>query len=59
MLGAYSAVVAAFSGSVALRFLPDPWKQLWATTFFHTLILVMIAWYVVQRRRRAKAGSAA
>jgi hypothetical protein len=39
MLGAYSAVMSAFSGSVAMRFLPDPWKQLWATIFFNALML--------------------
>lgn len=60
MLGSYSAVMAAFSGSVAFRFLPDPWKQLWATMVFHTLMLVMIAWYAAKRRRttRAAVGSA-
>ena len=57
MLGAYSAVMAAFSGSVAFRFLPDPWKQLWATMFFHTLMLLMIGWYAVKRRRAARAAA--
>ena len=59
MLGSYSAVMAAFSGSVAFRFLPDPWKQLWATMFFHTLMLVMIGWYAVKRRRAGRAAAAA
>ena len=55
MLGSYSAVVGAFSGSVAFRFLPDPWKQLWATIFFNLLTLVMIAWYARKQRRAAAA----
>jgi uncharacterized membrane protein len=56
MLGSYSAVVGAFSGSVAFRFLPDPWKQLWATIVFNILTLAMIAWYARQARRRAAAA---
>jgi hypothetical protein len=58
MLGAYSAVMSAFSGSVAMRFLPDPWKQLWATIFFHTLMLLMIGWYAMKRRRAAQGARA-
>ena len=56
MLGAYSAVLTAFSGSVAMRFLPDPWKQLWATILFNVLTLAMIVWYA-RRRRMARAAA--
>lgn len=54
MLGAYSAVVGAFSGSVAVRFLPDPWKQLWATIFFQLVTAGFIIYYARKRRRRAR-----
>jgi hypothetical protein len=52
MLASYSAVVAAFSGSV-LSFLPiaEPWKQLWSTILFHNLIIGFILWYAVIRPR--------
>lgn len=52
MLGAYSAVVAAFSGSV-LHFLPipEPWKQLWPTILFHNLMILMVLWYAIKGRR--------
>jgi hypothetical protein len=56
MLGAYSAVLTAFSGSVAMPFLPDPWKQLWAAILFNVLTVAMIVWYA---RRRRMARSAA
>jgi uncharacterized membrane protein len=57
MLGSYSAVVAAFSGSV-LYFLPipEPWKQLWSTILFHNLMIVFILWYAIKARRAARAG---
>jgi uncharacterized membrane protein len=52
MLASYSAVVAAFSGSV-LHFLPipEPWKQLWSTILFHNLMIGFILWYAVVRKR--------
>ena len=53
MIASYAAVMSAFSGSIAFRFLPDPWKQLWATIVFQLLTLAMIAWYARQRRRAA------
>lgn len=58
MLASYSAVVAAFSGSV-LYFLPipEPWKQLWSTILFHNLMIGFILWYAVVRKRM-KGGSA-
>jgi hypothetical protein len=48
MLASYSAVVAAFSGSV-LYFLPipEPWKQLWPTILFHNLMIGFVLWYAV------------
>jgi hypothetical protein len=52
MLAAYSAVVAAFSGSV-LTFLPipEPWKQLWSTILFHNLMIGFVLWYAMLRKR--------
>lgn len=58
MIASYAAVMSAFSGSVAFRFLPDPWKQLWATIVFQLLTLAMIAWYARQRRRTTRAAAA-
>ena len=58
MLGAYSAVVGAFTGSVALRFLPDPWKQLWATIFFQLLTAGLIVWHARKDRRLRTARPA-
>ncbi len=54
MLGAYSAVVGAFSGSVAMTFLPDPWKQLWSTILFQLLSVGFILYYARKRRSRAE-----
>lgn len=48
MLGAYGAVVGAFSGSVAARWLPDPWKQLWSTILF-LLLTAVFAWRHARR----------
>jgi uncharacterized membrane protein len=58
MLGAYCAVVSAFSGSV-LTFLPipEPWKQLWATILFQLLTAGFILYYALQRRRRRQASA--
>jgi uncharacterized membrane protein len=58
MLASVSAVVSAFSGSV-LHFLPlaDPWKQLWSTILFHNLMIVMILWYAVIRKRVKKRAA--
>ena len=55
MLGAYSAVLSAFSGNF-LRFLPPPWSALWPTLLFQSLTVIWIAVLVVQRRRRPVAG---
>jgi uncharacterized membrane protein len=62
MIASYSAVMAAFSGSV-LHFLPipEPWKQLWSTILFHNLMIGFILWHalVKPRLQRRKARSAA
>lgn len=50
MLGAYGAVLSAFSGNF-LTFLPTPWSQLWPTILFQTLTMIWIAVLVVNRRR--------
>ena len=50
MLGGYFGAVAAFSGSV-LVLLPEPWRQLWATSLGQTLAVVLVLYY----RRKLKA----
>jgi len=57
MLGAYAAVLSAFSGNF-LRFIPAPWSALWPTLLFQTLTVIWIAVLVVQRRRRLRAAAA-
>lgn len=47
MIGGYFGAVAAFSGSVLLL-LPEPWRQLWATSLGQTLALLLVIYY---RRR--------
>lgn len=49
MLGAYGAVLAAFSGNF-LTFIPAPWSQLWPTVFFQTLSIGWIVWLAARRR---------
>ncbi|HEY9403740.1 MAG TPA: hypothetical protein VIQ24_13835 [Pyrinomonadaceae bacterium] len=49
MIGGYFGAVAAFSGSVLLL-LPEPWRQLWATSLGQTLAVVLVFYY----RRRLK-----
>lgn len=56
MLGAYSAVMSAFSGNF-LRFLPPPWSALWPTLVFQTLTLIWIAVLIVGRRRLRPAAA--
>jgi uncharacterized membrane protein len=55
MIASYSAVVAAFSGSV-LHFLPipEPWKQLWSTILFHNLMIGFVLWYALIQKRLKK-----
>jgi uncharacterized membrane protein len=50
MLGAYGAVLSAFSGNF-LTFLPTPWSQLWPTILFQTLTMIWIAVLIIRRRR--------
>jgi uncharacterized membrane protein len=50
MLGAYGAVLSAFSGNF-LTFLPTPWSQLWPTVLFQTLTMIWIAILIVRRRQ--------
>lgn len=49
MIGGYFGAVAAFSGSVLLL-LPEPWRQLWATSLGQTLAVVLVIYY----RRKLK-----
>lgn len=56
MLGAYSAVLSAFSGNF-LRFVPAPWSALWPTMLFQTLTLIWIA-VLVARKRRVRGAAA-
>jgi hypothetical protein len=49
MIGGYFGAVAAFSGSVLLL-LPEPWRQLWATSLGQTLAIVLVIYY----RRKLK-----
>jgi len=50
MLGAYGAVLSAFSGNF-LPFIPTPWSQLWPTFLFQTMTMIWIAVLIVRRRR--------
>jgi uncharacterized membrane protein len=49
MLGAYGAVLSAFSGNF-LTFLPTPWSQLWPTLLFQTVTMIWIAVLIIRRR---------
>jgi uncharacterized membrane protein len=52
MIGAWSAVLSAFSGNF-LTFVPQPWSALWPTIVFQPLMVVWIAVLILERRRRA------
>lgn len=54
MIGAWSAVLSAFSGNF-LTFLPQPWNALWPTIVFQPLMIAWIAWLILAHRRRAPA----
>jgi hypothetical protein len=56
MLGGYFGAVAAFSGSV-LVLLPEPWRQLWATSLGQTLAVVLVVYYRRKLKARPKADS--
>jgi len=51
MIGGYFGAVAAFSGSVLLL-LPEPWRQLWATSLGQTLAVVLVIYYRRKLRTR-------
>lgn len=50
MLGAYGAVLSAFSGNF-VTLVPAPWSQLWPSFLFQTVTLIWIAVLIVRRRR--------
>ena len=51
MLGAYSAVLSAFSGNFLTAF-PMPWSALWPTVLFQSLSLIWIAVLLIRKRRQ-------
>ena len=51
MVGAYSAVLSAFSGNF-LTALPSPWSALWPTVLFQSLSIVWIGVLLVRKRQR-------
>ncbi|WP_298163171.1 hypothetical protein [Brevundimonas sp.] len=55
MLGAYGAVLSAFSGNF-LTFLPPPWSALWPTVLFQSLSVIWIAVLLVRSRARPAAA---
>ena len=55
MVGAYSAVLSAFSGNF-LTFLPLPWSALWPTVLFQSLTVIWIAVLIVRSRIRPVAA---
>lgn len=55
MLGAYGAVLSAFSGNF-LTLLPPPWSALWPTVLFQSLTVIWIAVLVVRSRIRPLAA---
>jgi uncharacterized membrane protein len=55
MLGAYSAVLSAFSGNF-LTALPQPWSALWPTVLFQSLSIVWLAVLLIRKRRRLVAA---
>jgi hypothetical protein len=57
IVSAYFGAVAAFSGN-ALVFIPDPWRQLWATIVGETLVVVLLVRYIRYFRRAGSDGVA-
>jgi hypothetical protein len=55
MIGGYFGAVAAFSGSVLLL-LPEPWRQLWATSLGQTLAVVLVIYYRRKLKTRNSLG---
>ncbi|HEX8458086.1 MAG TPA: hypothetical protein VF656_12370 [Pyrinomonadaceae bacterium] len=56
MIGGYFGAVAAFSGSV-LVLLPEPWRQLWATSLGQTLAVVLVIYYRRKLKTRPPQGT--
>lgn len=54
MLGAYGAVLAAFSGNF-LTFLPSPWSQLWPSLTLQPLAIAWVTVLILRKRRRRTA----
>ncbi|MES2835364.1 MAG: hypothetical protein V4707_11720 [Pseudomonadota bacterium] len=54
MLGAYGAVLAAFSGNF-LTFLPSPWSQLWPSLTLQPLAVIWVTVLILRKRRRRTA----
>lgn len=50
MLGAYGAVLSAFSGNF-LTFIPAPWSQLWPSFLFQTATMIWITVLIIRRRQ--------
>jgi len=50
MLGAYGAVLSAFSGNF-LTALPEPWSQLWPSLLFQPLSVIWVAVLILRKRR--------
>ncbi len=55
MIGAYSAVMSAFSGNF-IRFIPAPWSQLWPSIVFQLLAIAWIIILVMQDRARNRTA---
>ena len=51
MVGAYGAVLAAFSGNF-MTFLPTPWSQLWPSLLLQPLVIGWIALMIIRKRSR-------
>lgn len=56
MVGAYGAVLAAFSGNFMI-FLPTPWSQLWPSLLLQPLVIGWIALMIVRKRWRRLASA--
>lgn len=54
MLGAYGAVLSAFSGNFLTAF-PEPWSQLWPSLVFQPLAAIWITVLILRRRRASTA----
>ena len=57
MLGAYGAVLAAFSGNF-LTFLPTPWSQLWPSLTLQPLAILWVTTLILRKRRQRQCACA-